>query len=708
MVCPVENAVEGAADIELSVIFPRTQASIDDDAISVVGKAHAVGDAAVKCVSVSAGGEAIHVVPDDQGNWVARDVAIPVDEGPFTIRVDGMSESDGLSTVTHQASRYASMPGEWLLAMDPMDSDSAYVFAESNLAEDRLCKLELSTGHCTPLFRSQSRFGGQGDNVQHAVGMVVDRGNNDLVILSVTGGVHRLDLQSMEMSQISAGTPEIQITPGGFVTGDDGTGVRAYVLDGARKQVQEIDLATGEVTVLSSNEKGEGPGYERPEVLAYDRDTSRLYLLDVSASQVLEVDPASGDRVVLSSLTEQPGPGLISPGCMAVDAASARLMIAEQAFDDVIVAVELTGENRGQRAAFSRREDPAVTLERPRRMVIDTASQNILIIDNSFVEHSRSIIAVNLADGTRAVAFARSVGVGPRSDRASALAVDLEADQAYVTTGDIMGGIINIDLATGERRFVLDQASGEPAPVKLGKPVFDPLRNRLVGLGFVEEVVSLDLASGAVELLSSDESDGSSIATAVALALDEVNNRAFVAARDFNTGEDTDAGAVYEIDLTTGSRRLLSGRGAGSGAPFTGLLAVAYDRSQERLVVTDAQGGDFDSRSVFSVSVETGERRRLSRVTAGGNDLWSYPEEITVDQEGRIFVGLFDSIIEIPPAGGAPQVVSGFRKGNGPSFLGQVSIVADSERGVLYTAAFDQYMVFEVDRRTGDRTIVSR
>src|SRR5690606_21917774 len=69
--------------------------------------------------------------------------------------------------------------------------------------------------------------------------------------------------------------------------------------------IQQVDLDTGQVSVVSGNSEeintgGAGPGLVDPVALIADLDNQRLLVLDMAQRAVMTADLRSGDRVVNS------------------------------------------------------------------------------------------------------------------------------------------------------------------------------------------------------------------------------------------------------------------------------------------------------------------------------------------------------------------------------------------------------------------------
>lgn len=71
------------------------------------------------------------------------------------------------------------------------------------------------------------------------------------------------------------------------------------VVDTARHRIVRVDPVTGDRTILSGAERGEGPTMLAPTSITQAPDGS-LVVTDVIASRVLRIDPQTGDRTTIS------------------------------------------------------------------------------------------------------------------------------------------------------------------------------------------------------------------------------------------------------------------------------------------------------------------------------------------------------------------------------------------------------------------------
>lgn len=159
---------------------------------------------------------------------------------------------------------------------------------------------------------------------------------------------------------------------------------------------------------------------------------------------------------------------------------------------------------------------------------------------------------------------------------------------------------------------------------------------------------------------------------------------------------------IFEIDLATGDRSILSGMGVGTGVALDGPIGLAIESAGTLLVA------DNFLRGVFRVDAATGDRVVLSANGTGAGPNFSIPVGIAVDATGRIFVSdlNLDAIVEVDPASGDRTVVSDDLTGAGPGLISPVEVTISADGDLLVSdTAFDA--LFRIELATGDRTVLS-
>lgn len=125
-------------------------------------------------------------------------------------------------------------------------------------------------------------------------------------------------------------------------------GEQAWVLhdDGATRTLIEIDLLTGQRTILADEDHGAGPWITAlPWQLVLEGDRILISTGDLGGfgtGSVIAVDRATGDRTIVSDPVTGTGPALEIPSDMTVD--GSRVLVSDLA--QAIIAVDLVTGGR--------------------------------------------------------------------------------------------------------------------------------------------------------------------------------------------------------------------------------------------------------------------------------------------------------------------------------------------------------------------------
>ena len=162
--------------------------------------------------------------------------------------------------------------------------------------------------------------------------------------------------------------------------------------------------------------------------------------------------------------------------------------------------------------------------------------------------------------------------------------------------------------------------------------------------------------------------------------------------------------ALLTIDIATGERTLLSGRGLGSGRSLSGASDAIVDHANDRLIVVRARGGtNYDA--VLFVDRENGDRTVLNR---GGGPALDEPVAAALDEDrNRLLVAdsSLNAVVAVDLSSGDQSILSDSNNGAGPEFLDPRGIALDLDRGRAVIAA--RRGVYGVDLTFGDRTVIA-
>jgi DNA-binding beta-propeller fold protein YncE len=533
----------------------------------------------------------------------------------------------------------------------------AYV---TDLTLHAVVQIHLDHGHRTYV---TGQGVGSGPELKYPKGIVLDA-NNDVAYVSdadalfavrLSTGVRRIVSSAAAGSVVGAG-PAVHVQ---LDLGADLASNRAYMF--GAEALFAIDLTTGDRTLISTGFefalpdgtlRGSGPYYTDAMAGALDLVNGRAFVADVRYKTVFAIDLESGDRSIVSTGADRDGvahgagPALGLPFGLRLDAAGTGLWLV----DNSLAAVGHVDIATGDR---SFRVDggvgPGLPFDRPQSIAFDPLRSRALVVDTRLWK----IIQVDLASGARSEL--------PGSGVELKMPWDITIDQAgaYAYLADSQVGIVRIDLDTGVRHLVSDENDESLGPDlgSLPRLTLDEPRQQLLVPG-VGNVLAVSLATGERTILSdSTHGSGPIIQSSSEVAFDAANHTALVIDRSNR--------ALYKLDVATGVRTFVSGRGPdgavrGTGKMFDYPHDVAFDAATRQAFVLDD-----DLRCVFAVDLTTGDRTIIS--VDGGHD--------------RRGTGMGFA---------TPQ---GFVPANGGRLL-----VVDPILGA----------VFGVDVATGNRTIVSR
>lgn len=425
----------------------------------------------------------------------------------------------------------------------------------------------------------------------------------------------------------------VLLNPRDIVT--DSAGSRALLVDDALRAVIAVDLTTGQRSTISGNGVGGGASFSAPASIALDSANNRAFVTD--GSLVIEVDLASGDRSQFADISPVKTGGTQALD-IALDESNNRLLIVDLVVDintavDGVIAVSLvdgaasdfSSANLGSGAAFNA----------PVNIVIDTTGNRALVTDSAGSE--AAVIEVDLVDGSRNTIASTSIGTG----------TNLEAP-------------LGITLSSDGRALVTDLGNGAVPPM----------------------IVAIDLTSLQRTVVSGGDGatgSGTILGRPIAIAADSANNRSLVL--------DSVVLAVFRVDETSGNRETVSSSGAGNGTVFEGPIDIEFDAANDRALVTD-NGTNTNTRAIYTVNLDTGERTILSDNNTGTGPDLEFPFGLAVD-DTEAFVTDIDavSVFSVDLASGNRTLLT---SDFGASTKSPQGIALDSSSNTLYLTVVER------------------
>lgn len=497
---------------------------------------------------------------------------------------------------------------------------------------------------------------------------------------------------------------------------------RILLMDRNYKALIALDQATGTRTILSDSRHGSGPDLNVPGSFAVDATGNRALAVDISADPDGEPGPPvvvaihldTGNRTILSSTDRGDGPEFTRLSAIAVDAAKNRAIVnhiyigVDQKVEGALIAVDLdtgdrtliSGKDQGSGPEFNP-DLPAITL--------DADNNRYLVIDYDQANKTSTLMAVDIDSGNRSILSGSGPsdtleGNGPNFSYPRSLSLDRSGKRALLID---RGGfeLFSVDLETGDRTVLSDNTEGSGKNFYLPDVVvFDADHERaLVGQSRLNGLFSVDLDTGVRTIdFSISSGSGQAFSRPKSIVLDADHNRVLVA----NFGKD----ALIGVDIETGTRSLLSGSSKGRGPDFGDVTSITLDNANRRILVVD-----IELEALVAVNPKTGDRTILSDTLNGSGPELALPLSVTLDESNnRVLVADADNLraslnrlIAIDLTSGNRTIVSDADTGGGPDFAFPGSITLDRENNRALVVDYETTALIGVDLTNGDRTTIS-
>jgi hypothetical protein len=323
-------------------------------------------------------------------------------------------------------------------------------------------------------------------------------------------------------------------------------------------------------------------------------------------SLLVEARDAAGNTASAAGAVERGDPAFIDPTGVAIDATRGRALVVDRSR---LLSVDLATGERAEVALSG------VALANARRIVVDDAGRF------AYVSGAGRVLRVEIGTGVT-ILLSEQV--------ASPSGIRLDPATGTLVTNDPFGGTYRIDLTTGVAVAVMAEYLRGPPDF-----VLDRARNRVVSavagtptaFGFV---AAWDLDTGARISLSHQLRGTGPDPTRLGVVL--VQGQALDEANELLYSVDEETGLVFEWQLATGDRRILSGAGAGTGPPLLQPRAMVLDAPRGRLLVADAGAG-----ALMAVDLATGDRAVMSGTARGQGPSLLGIRDVAAATDGRLF-----------------------------------------------------------------------
>lgn len=531
-----------------------------------------------------------------------------------------------------------------------------------------------------------------------------DGGGDRLFGLS-GGALYQIDKTNGTTSTVSPqGTDGVSINSTAKLEYDPGAD-RIYLVDSTDLRVVSIDPDSGSREAISDNTDA-GPQYVSNSLLS--ASDNRLFASTGNFSgvdpAVMEVNITTGDKTVVSDSGTGSGQDFRRIEGFEVDATSGAAYVAD--FGGDMLQVDL---GTGDRAVLSEHDDwinDGLSWEQQLMQNSSVAGNRALIYD-CVVDH---LLAVDLADGSRSQLTAPYRGAGPTLIFPKHLAFDDRNDRLVtINAGGIQGtgptspfsrsrSIIDIAPLSGNRSVIKTDAIGGGDPVgDLVDVDHDTVNDRILVIDADNNaLMSINPANGLATTISDNVSKGTgetfAVPTGIAVTAD--GQSAYVVN---STGD-----SVLEVDLATGNRTTVSSNGgAGSGPDFETPVDIVLSADESAAYVTNQAGG-----SIYSVSLPDGTRTDVASSSVGSGTDPVEPTHLSIDTNNRrLFVTdtTLTGVMTIELDSGARSLSNS----TGATTTFAEDVAYDTDRDLVFVVQPQPHTVIALDPATYSAVIVS-
>ncbi len=315
-------------------------------------------------------------------------------------------------------------------------------------------------------------------------------------------------------------------------------------------------------------------------------------------------------------------------------------------------------------------------------MQYDQINNRMIVLDTQ--DELSTIKDVNLTTGARSIISQDSISEpeGTLSNMLYDLALDATNNTLYI--GDGQKGIVAMNLTNGNRTVL-----ATPSVLSI---LFDAANNRLLATTY-SALISVDINTGVSTTLASNSiatgTSNVSLSGLYGMAYDSANNRVFVSTRN--------AKQIIKIDLTDGTRTLVSDNTYGGDIAFSSPKNIEYDAVNERVLVPDS--------ALIGVDVNTGER---SKIDDSQSSIYSLGFDAANNHAYAVKRGL--SLVKFDIANGTSEIISDSSIAadiSDTEFGDTQGMVLNLAAGVAYLTDWSASSVIEVNLATGARTTIA-
>lgn len=488
------------------------------------------------------------------------------------------------------------------------ENNSLYALDRSLKA---LVKIDLKTLHREVVSDSST---GTGDAIVSPYLLYVHSSTQKAFYMDMdmTYSLYSVDLQTGDRTLISRfgtiGSGDIIGYPESLYV--NSTATKAYFSDWQAKELSVIDIATGDRSEVSGAGRGIGTAIDNPYGIIFNADETKAYQANRPFSAnpfFLEIDIASGNRTLISS--DSLGTGDIIEGIYSISISSdGSELLALDNIEKDLIAIDIATGNRTPAIDFSYGTGPRLSSS-------FYASRRIAVNPDSSIAYNfesyESILKVDLGSGNRSILASNSVGTGPSFRLVSGMAVSSDGNFIYATDGGdnittaANSSILRIDTSTGNRTKISGESTGSGPDFFFPSSIVLTADNSkaYVSDEWQHALYSINLSTGARAIVSDDSTGagtGPALNKPTQIALNAAETKAYVI--------NSSSAALIEIDLSTGNRSLISSSSLGSGTNFNVPASLVLNEAEGKAYVGNT---GIAYHGVIEVDLSTGNRTKL-------------------------------------------------------------------------------------------------
>jgi len=219
-------------------------------------------------------------------------------------------------------------------------------------------------------------------------------------------------------------------------------------------------------------------------------------------------------------------------------------------------------------------------------------------------------------------------------------------------------------------------------------------------------VIAIDLTTKLISIISNNY--GGSVPkydSPALLAYSEQTGKLYVA--------DVGLKAIFEVNLNTGARSIISDANIGKGINFDKitLSAIAVSKDGSKVYIGDQGNGSTLTQALISIDTSTGNRQIVSDYWTGtGTWLNGITDiELLSDSNQALIADNWRTIKLVDLSTGNRIVVADDAgTGEGESLLNTRRIEIGANENIVYGISANYEAIFAIDRFSGDRVIISK